>query len=234
MPVHTLLAGIADVQDEDPLLAPALQLAEAVDATLHLVYAFSLPEPILSPYAELEILRPEVLAQHEQGLTARLEAQLHRHAAKERMVCHVLPGPADRAITRMARQVGAELLVVGATRKGTLARTILGTTAQRVLRTLQVPTLVLRQPLSGAPERVLLTTDLSALSEHVHRRGMELVEDFGGGTATELRSLLVIRYDVSLPPPLRSDMMHEVAMSELNHFLGRVADGREGENDGDQ
>src|SRR5690606_39535490 len=61
----------------------------------------------------------------------------------------------------VAEEVGADLIVVGATRRGTLARTILGTTAQRVVRAARVPVLVNRRPGHSPMRRVLLTTDLS-------------------------------------------------------------------------
>jgi nucleotide-binding universal stress UspA family protein len=83
------------------------------------------------------------------------------------------------------------VLVLAATRRGPLARAVLGTTATHLLRTVRIPMLVARGPLPERPLRVLMTTDLSHHAVHAHTRGLQLVRGMGGGAAPELRALYV-------------------------------------------
>jgi nucleotide-binding universal stress UspA family protein len=90
-----------------------------------------------------------------------------------------------------ASRLQADLLVTGPTRRGPLARTVLGTTAQHVLRQADVPVLILRRHLPRLSPRVLLTTDLTALSEQVHLLGAELARRLAAPSRPRLRTVCV-------------------------------------------
>jgi nucleotide-binding universal stress UspA family protein len=216
---ENIVVGIAELGSEDPLIPLGIQLAESLGATLHLVHAFTLPEPIIQPYAELEWLSPARAEEFRVALATRLEEMTRGHEHRIPIKHHVLPGPSATVLTMVAEKVDPTLVVVGATRRGTLSRTILGTTAQRVLRASRAPTLIVREPFGSEVRRVLLTTDLSPLSAAVHRYGLNLVERVFGKHVEELRSLLVVGYDISAPPPLRTDIVRSAATAELQSFL---------------
>lgn len=137
--VRSIVIGIAETHGQDPHLAPAIRLAEALGATLHVVHALRLPDPILHPYADASVFSLEAIQQIQEGARTRLEAQARKVSASERILCRAVPVPADAAILDVAKEAGADLIVVGSTRRGTLARTILGTTAQRVVHAARIP-----------------------------------------------------------------------------------------------
>jgi nucleotide-binding universal stress UspA family protein len=118
---------------------------------------------------------------------------------------------------RVAREVGAELLIVGAARRSRLGRAILGTTAQRVLREAPAPVLVVRRPMPVPVRRVLLTTDLSELSAAVHEAALDTVDLFVGAPE-RVRSLLVVGWTLA-PPPLGEEVLERAALGELEAFL---------------
>lgn len=226
--VHTIVAGIAEVLEVDPHLASALELAEALGATLHLVHAFPVPDAAVSLPDDTDAARAEAaagLAELRRELGVQLEARVRDVASRARTVYHAVPGSASAAILEVADGTGADLLLVGATRRPGLAHAVLGTTAQRVLRAAGVPVLVNRRPGLGRPRRVLLTTDLSKLSERVHARGLALLAALWPGDAPELRALFVGGDEVLLPPPLAQVAMREKAEEWLARFLARVAAG---------
>ena len=219
--IDVIVAGIAAVAEDDLVLASAIGLAERHDAVLHLVHAFRLPSLLLDTEAGADLLDPAELKEHRGRIRVRIEERIRAHSQSITTEVHVVPGAADCVLLEMAERADADLLVLGATRQHTLASTILGSTAQRVLRGAGQPVLVVRARVSGAVRRILLTTDLSELSARVHRSALAAIDGLWGAGALELRSLLVIGYDDSFPPPLRRDLLNEVARRELESFLAR-------------
>ncbi|HEY0784109.1 MAG TPA: universal stress protein, partial [Thermoanaerobaculia bacterium] len=158
-----------------------LKLACAAGAAVHLVHAFELPvayttvpyavaPPLFAPIDESDVIRDveTELARQVERLGATGLASLRRHAVQ---------GPAHRALLAVAREVAADLVIVGAA--DTLVGRILGTTASRVLRGSLCPVLLLRGRLPMPPERVLLPVDLSELSAEVVARGLTVLDQLG-------------------------------------------------------
>lgn len=214
--IDNLVAGIADVADPDPYLRPAIALAESVGAMLHLVHAFHPPGQILSAVVAEDVERVR------NDMESRLRARAKEAGAKDRFACHVAAGSTADVILDVAQQANADLVMVGATRRGQLAGSVVGTTAQRVLRASAVPVLVQRDPEHGIPRRILFTTDLSELSEGVHRRGLDLVAGLWPDRHPEFRSLFVAGDDVLLPPPVHQLALRAKAEERLIEFLAKV------------
>jgi nucleotide-binding universal stress UspA family protein len=223
-PIRSIVVGLAELPDEDPQFVPAVALAAALGASLHVVHAFHLPDPIVYPSAGVTVFNPELIEEIRDEMRSLMETQVGKVSGDVQIDSRAAPTPADRAILEVAEEVGADLIVVGATRRGTLARTILGTTAQRVVRAARVPVLVNRRPLHGPVHRVLLATDLSEASEEVYRRGREVAEELGT-EEVETRALVVISYDFAPPPPLSPDALRDAAQAELDRFLARAEPG---------
>lgn len=222
-PMRTVVVGLAESQEEDPYLVPALELARRTGAEVHVVHAYQLPDPVFYPYPNVAVISPDVLDAFQASMQAQVEARVRQAAGAARVKCHAVAGPPDRVVVEMAEEMDAELVVIGATRRGTLARTILGSTAQRIVRSLGAPVLVLRDPTAAAPRRVLFTTDLSELSEDVYQRAAEILPALGGATPnTEARVLHVLGFGVPLPPPLSSMALGEAARTDLDGFLARL------------
>jgi nucleotide-binding universal stress UspA family protein len=223
--IRTVVVGVATITSddptrggEDPVLAPAVELARSLGATLHVVHAFELPDLVLAGYPEyLPYADPAFHAQYARELRARLEARAARFGYAD-VRCHAVEGSAGRTLVEVAEEVKADLLVVGATRRGRVWRNLLGTTADRVIRGARVPVLVLHQPFAAPIRRVLLTTDLSEESGRLHDRGLATAAALFG-EALEVRTLLVVWFDVMLPPPLREDALRAAATTELSRFL---------------
>lgn len=189
-PIRTIVVGIAEVEEQDPQFAPAVELAERVGATLHLVHAFPVFNANLLHLDAFEVSPAEEVERRLDAARGRFEATASRVYSGDHLVFHLIPGSASEAILDVADREGADLVIVGATRRGIVASTTLGTTAQRVLRASRVPVLVTRRPTSDHPRRVLLTTDLTKLSGGVHERGIDLLTTLWGAQGVHVRSLL--------------------------------------------
>ncbi|HEU4454726.1 MAG TPA: universal stress protein, partial [Longimicrobium sp.] len=198
--VRTIVAGVAVADAEDATLLDAAALAVQTGATLHLVHAFDPPA--------MGALLPDLhsVYLHEgDGREARLRKRLREAAALVApgvtFSVWVFAGSPGDAILEVARKVGADLVVVGASHHGALGRAVMGTAAERVVRGSPAPVLVLREPFLRPLRRVLLTTDLSGLSAGVHEKGLDLLGALFAGDSPELRSLAVVAAGL-VPPPL--------------------------------
>lgn len=216
--IRSLVVGIA-TPDDDPVLPAAVALARRLGAVLHVVHTYELPQPVLAAYAGAGWVEPEIIERYGQSLQQSLEAQVERLADGHAVHTRAVYGAASRILCEVAQEVGADLLIVGATRQGPMLRHILGSTAERVVRGSHVPVLVLRPPFEVSAARVLLTTDLSALSAAAVARGVELTDGLVRDASPELRCVLVTWYSAALPPPLEREQLEEVARSELARFL---------------
>lgn len=208
-PIRRLVAGIATLQPEDPALRAALRLSDRTGAELHLVHVDA-AEPI--PGMSVSLSRSGAL----RGV---VESVAPGATATDRVVCRALTGNPELRLREAVAASGADLMVLGATRRGPLASAVLGTTATHLLRSARVPMLVLRGPLPDRPLRVLMTTDLSHHAAHAHARGLSVARGLGGGAAPELRSLYVqtpYLEEGPLPLPLPAE---SVAERELAEFL---------------
>ncbi len=203
----------------DPVVASAAVLARLAGARLTLVHALSGDVSEEVGRAEAAKAMVNLKRQTERiGAAPLLEADLRVEA-----------GPAHRELVEIADEIGAGLLVLGASEEhGPLSR-ILGSTADRVVRKATCPVLVNRGRFEGAARKVLLPVDLSPLSEDAFACGLDILT-WLGADGLEPRALMVLssllektysfRYEVKL------DQVPLVARAELDEFLDRHVEGR--------
>ena len=213
--IRCIVAGVAVLHDTDPLLSPAAELARRTGAELHLVHAVSpgaiaLESPQLG--AAAAVGGPDFLLEASRTRLAELAAAIDGGV---RVYTHIQVGNPGAAITALAAEVGADLVMVGTTRRGRLAGALFGTTAQNVLRHASAPVLVLHEAL---PERlrVLLTTDLSTHSIAAHSRGLELISALAGPRAARLRTVRVVPAEAADRP---TQATLREGWSELSAYL---------------
>lgn len=216
-PIRCIVAGVGELVDDDPTLLLALDLAHRTGAALHVVHAFELPQ-LFTMSPGIEMIYPEGTEQYRVQMQGLLESVVRRNPLGERAVCHAVAGSPGQVLAGCAERLRAELVIVGAARRGRLG--VLGTTAQRVLRAAHMPVLVARESLHRRPARVLLTTDLSEPSAAVQEQALDVVEALYGMSAMQLRSLLVLTLGL-MPPPLPSGSLERAASAELDRFLLR-------------
>jgi nucleotide-binding universal stress UspA family protein len=209
-PIRRMVAGVATLQPDDPALRAALALSAQTGADLQLVHVDAADS---NPGLSVSLSRTSAL----RGV---VESVAPGATATGRVVCRALTGDPEQRLREAAASFKADLVVLGATRRGPLARAVLGTTATHLLRTLRVPMLVVRGTLPERPLRVLLTTDLSHHAAFAHSRGLVLARALGAGEP-ELRSLFVqTPYLGDAPMPLPIPVPSEAdAARELADFL---------------
>jgi nucleotide-binding universal stress UspA family protein len=127
----------------DAALDLAIEFGRVSKARIRLVHVFRLPIEMLSPY---EIPIPEKLAgEVRAAASARLEQALGRvHAAGLEGDAEVDTGSIAETIVARAAADEADLIVMGTRGLSGIQHVLLGSVAERVLRTAPCPVLTLR------------------------------------------------------------------------------------------
>jgi nucleotide-binding universal stress UspA family protein len=129
----------------DAALALAIELAAASKGRIHLMHVFGIPVEMLSPY-EVPMPMPLVEAVRD-AATTRLDAVLARvRAAGVAADAEVEAGPIAEAITQRAAALGADLIAMGTRGLSGIQHFLLGSVAERVLRTARCPVLTTHAP----------------------------------------------------------------------------------------
>lgn len=118
----------------------AMALADKFDATVHLLHVYPL-DVFVGPDGGLT-LTPEIVAKIAEQSTQGLEKLAAPWRAKGRKVeIHVCDGMAAEETLRFAQKHKADLLVVGTHGRTGLSRMFMGSVAERIVRTSQIPVL---------------------------------------------------------------------------------------------
>lgn len=178
--IRSILAATDLGPSSDRVVASAAALAERAGAELHLVHALEidhLPE-LDHPTFPGRIRQAEEL----------LAGQARRVAGRGSPASmHVTNSAAHRAVEAQAAAVRAEMIVLGPHRGGEVGAHFMGTTAESVIKSAEVPVLVARGALSLPLARVGVPTDFSDPSRHALELALRLagplfgVGDAGGG-----------------------------------------------------
>jgi len=120
-------------------------------------------------------------------------------------------GDPNQQILAAAKKQDCELLVMGAHRKSVLRDIFVGTTVERVLRSGQLPVLVVNQPAGGQYRDLLIALDTSPASAHA----VEVANDLGMLEGA-------VRRGVYAFSPLAKGMMQYSGVSEerIDEFVG--------------
>lgn len=175
-------------------------------------------ESVLSPVGIDMALYAETFAEH---LREQVEAQMAA-AGVDDAPLHLEAGFAAPMITRVAEAVDADLIVVGAHTRPAMARFLVGSTAERVIRMAHRPVLVTIEQRREPFRRVLVAVDLSGQSQRV----VETAVATAFACGSELRALHV---QDRLTPMLQEAAVYDEkesrrhANDQLMETLGTVA-----------
>jgi nucleotide-binding universal stress UspA family protein len=217
--LRNVLVGTSLDPQSDAVARVGKAIAERAGAALQLVHALA---PVIgwgSEYApdlageyvqvEQDRMREALLAQASRLGIAAASTTVELGAAHRVLV--------DRSVT------GVDLLVVGASEGGGLAR-LLGSTADRVVRKAACPVLVVRGELPVPLRRVVAPVDFSPLSAEAFEAGLALLGAMGGWEQLEaLFVLSVLQRQVA--PQFTPGQIDQFAAQELERFVAAHAAG---------
>jgi nucleotide-binding universal stress UspA family protein len=140
---RTILIPIDFSEHASAALGQAVDLARAFEATLHLLHVYQRPVELLSPYEAP--LPPSFSEEVREGARRRLDEQLAEvRGAGLPSEAHLVEGIPSEAIVAKARELSADLIVIGTRGLTGLKHVLLGSVAERVIRTAPCPVLAVK------------------------------------------------------------------------------------------
>lgn len=159
----------------------AKKIAERFDASLHLVHAFEDPFTTAAFAAEMYAplpanLRDKMLRDIEQRLAERMPPEERN---RFRGTTDIITGPPAKAIVEYAETLASDLIVMGTHGRGGMAHLLLGSVAERVVRSAACPVLTVRATPGRTIRRVLVPTDFSETADEALDYALLLAARFG-------------------------------------------------------
>ncbi|XXX75145.1 universal stress protein [Sorangium sp. So ce134] len=148
--MKTLLLAHDFDETSERALDTAIELARKLSAKVVVAHVYSLP---VYTFPEGSSLIPS--AEDAARLAEAAQRSLDQVLERRRAVADVelsgvlRAGAPDEEICRLADEVGADMIVIGTHKRGAVARALLGSVAQRVVRAARVPVLTIRGPQPG-------------------------------------------------------------------------------------
>lgn len=170
----------------------------APDAELVLVNAVDLPSP--APFLRRALPPVQELAAAARDHAERCLGEIARSLPSASVRTLVKVGRAHEVLADTARDLGAQLLVVGP--HGDRARVWkpLGTTAERLVRAATIPVLVAANPRAAAPRRILVPVDESEITPYVLAAARGMATHFDADvTVVHVLANAVASHAASLP-----------------------------------
>ncbi len=142
-PLRAIVVALDFSELSSRALDAAIGLAKGTGAELHLVHAFDVRVPFVTPY---EVAVPDHLITAARDAAARkLEKAMQRvSAAGLAGKSHLEEVPAAGALARVAEETAADLIVMGTHGHGGFKHLLLGSVAERTLRTAPCSVLVVK------------------------------------------------------------------------------------------
>jgi nucleotide-binding universal stress UspA family protein len=140
-------------ETSDAALDTALYLAEKLDAELVVMHAYELPTAMYSTPAHVPP-PPEMFEWMKSAAEGGVKAAVEKAKARvPNTIGVVRSGKPWREIESLAATTGADLVVMGTHGRTGVSRALLGSVAEKVVRTATVPVLTVHAPASERSEQ---------------------------------------------------------------------------------
>lgn len=226
--LHRIVVGTSLEAASDAVVKAALTLRERTGAEVYLAHGFPLPVVYGGGVYGGAAIDSQLDADRSR-YRRLLDEQLERVgvSAEEFADIRVELDSGYRLLDQVAREVGGDLIVVGASETHGPLRPLLGSTADRLLRRTHRPVLVVRGDFAP-PTKVLAPVDLSALSEQAVGVGLQLLDQLTEDAddepkRAEVDVLFVLsRVDREGSAHFGPEQVDRFAREELDAFVERL------------
>jgi nucleotide-binding universal stress UspA family protein len=223
---HRILVPIDFSEHADAAFQRALAIARAGGAELHLLHAYEVPYGTLPTYS---VELPMALLASVRDAAARRIEKCRATAQESGVACqtHLCADVPATAIFQTATEVRADLIVMGTRGLSGLKHVLLGSTAERTVRTAPCPVLTVK---AGAAARasdaaIVVAVDFSNRDEEVLALALQLAQESHGRLhlvhAYEVPTTMTAAYGISIPQQLW-DEVQEAANARMTELADRA------------
>lgn len=211
-----IIAGVDGSPESLRAAALAWRVARAADTRCVLVHA--VPEVWapggLAPLVNSQDIFDRLVSELRHLLDRELGAEIPA-SVRESLIAR--PGRPGVVLDQVAREQGAELIVVGARHHGALARGLGGSTAHYLVRTSAAPVFVVGAS-SHAPRRILIATDLFGAAGPTLSTANRYAALFGAQLGV-VHVVEPAKYPTVVPLSLDEGVVEERARAEFERLL---------------
>ena len=141
--IRTILVPVDFSQHSAEALKVAIGLGKTFSATVHVLHAYHLPVSVTMPDA---VVIPQSFWDSVRDAAARKLEKSCQTVGQEGVTCesHLTAQTPSAAIAETARQIGADLIVMGTRGLTGLKHVLLGSVAERTVRTAPCPVMTVK------------------------------------------------------------------------------------------
>jgi nucleotide-binding universal stress UspA family protein len=200
-PKRILVAMDFSEQGERALEA-ALELGSRFRAEVHLVHALEVALPLFEPYAV--VLPADWIGEARRLAEEKLQKAQERVRARGASgTVHLGDVPAAHAIAERAREIGADLVVVGTHGHTGLKHVLLGSVAERTVEYAPCSVWTVKGSGGASPRTIVAGTDFSPSAAHAVEVAAQWAKSFGARLhlvhALQVPMPLIAPYEVAIP-----------------------------------
>lgn len=145
MKIETILVAVDFSDHADAAVVGARDLALQFGAKVHVVHAFEIMHPLVTPY-QVEV-PDSYIVESRATATEKLSAVIESlRSAGVEAEPHITDAPAAPAVVRVAEEVDADLIVMGTRGMTGVKHLLLGSVAERTLRMAPCSVLTVKLP----------------------------------------------------------------------------------------
>ncbi|MEL1264304.1 universal stress protein [Pseudoxanthomonas putridarboris] len=194
--MDTIVAALDLETGTDAVLARAIQLATAHAARLLVLHVIE-AEPLSQVAALSGRSESDLQEELERQAFSTIEPLLVESGRTWRADAHIEFGAPHEVIARIAGEQNAAVVVIGPGKGRSLKEKVLGSTADRVIRTAAVPVLVVRKASAEPYRQVVAAVDFSPQSAVAVKEARRLVPE----------AALQLVHAVDIPPAFEQAML---------------------------
>ena len=232
-PFRSILVPLDGSPFGEAALAWATAIAAASRAKLRLVLVHQMPPAVWSKDAVRLFTRVELALRRSEREYLRRHAAHARKEGRIQVATAVLDGPVTRTILEYVADSGVDLVVMSTHGRGPMQRAWLGSVADEMLRTLQIPLLLVRPGEGGAAApatlaggELLVPLDGSGMAEAVLAPAGGIARVFDAPvTLLQVVPPVVLATDPALPFPQGYDEeLTAAARDDAQDYLDGLAE----------
>jgi len=202
--IQRVLVPVDFSSHADQAVADAIEIARAFDAHIDLLHVWHLPIQASMPQAGL--VPVEVMEGFRKGEHERLKV-IEAGVRSEKVPCasHMIEGVPSQQIANSAEELGSDLIVMGTRGRTGLQHVLLGSVAERVVRSARCPVLTAKaDDTRGAirPRVIVVPIDFSGAAE----RALQAARDLAGAMGP---AHLVLVHGYYVPAELEQMLVSE-------------------------